>query len=748
MEHESENADNKLIDELAELCGIVPYFWDIFGTKHVTSLKTKKSILSAMHLGIDTPDALSRAIASRRSRPWTGFVEPVFVQSASSLPVRIPVYIALSEGEERLLSLRWSTVDEAGRNNSSEISGSSLIIKEQKWIDGVRYVKLEIEDLFVRDIGYYKFHIVCEHPGNIFPNAGSSYKRTSTIIIAPDKCYMPPELETGRTWGLSVNLYSLRSAGNWGIGDFADLKHVLDSTAGWGGGFVGINPLHAIPNTKPHGLSPYSPISRLYRNFIYLDLAGIPDVNESANAQGALSGADFQAELRGLRTEDLIDYDKVAMLKERILRYAFEHFREVHLDKESTRGRSFRLYREREGGSLESFAIFCALRKHFIEDSQIYAWQAWPEVFRNRDSDVTKEFAGKHQGEILFYQYLQWLIDEQLEEVKTRSQELGLSIGLYNDLAIGAVSGGSDVWCNHEIFGDADVGAPPDDFSPDGQNWGFPPIIPERMKETGYDLFIRTMRENMKHSGALRIDHALGLFRLFWIPLDQSAAEGAYVEYPSDDLLRIVALESVRNRTIVIAEDLGTIGDNVRDALKQFSMLSYRLFYFERNYPDPTFVIPQKYPEMALCSVTTHDLPTIYGYWVGRDIEVRKELGKYPDEASWKQQLEERERDKGLILSVLKERGILRGNYPSDTTLVPMMTHELCRAIYQYLAMTPCKLVLVSLDDIIGTLNQQNMPGTVDTHPNWIQKTPLTLEAVCTNQGMIELADMFRRNRA
>jgi 4-alpha-glucanotransferase len=220
-----------------------------------------------------------------------------------------------------------------------------------------------------------------------------------------------------------------------------------------------------------------------------------------------------------------------------------------------------------------------------------------------------------------------------------------MDIGLYHDLAIGSVGGGSDAWNYRDVIASgADVGAPPDDFSPDGQKWGFPPAIPDKLKETGYELFIETIRKNMKHGGALRIDHALGMFRLFWIPCGMTPKEGAYVAYQSEDLLRIIALESIRNRTMVIAEDLGTIGDNVRESLKRLRMLSYRLFYFERNYPDPSFLPPGGYPRMALCAVTTHDLPTIYGYWKGRDLKVRRQLGKYPDDTLWNKQVEERKR--------------------------------------------------------------------------------------------------------
>ena len=289
----------------------------------------------------------------------------------------------------------------------------------------------------------------------------------------------------------------------------------------------------------------------------------------------------------------------------------------------------------------------------------------------------------------------------------------------------------------------ANVGAPPDDFSPDGQKWGFPPLIPEKIKDSGYELFIQTIQKNMKYGGAIRIDHALGLFRIFWIPDAMTPKDGAYVQQASEDLLRIIALESIRNKTMVIAEDLGTVGDNVRETLKRYRMLSYRLFYFERNYPDPSFLSPDRYPELALCAVTTHDLPTLYGYWRGRDIEVRRRLGNYSDDI-WHQHINDRERDKRLILSALRSQGVIPEDYPVDPEGVTEMSSALCRSIYQYLARTPCKLLLVSLDDIIGTLDQQNLPGTVDEHPNWIRKTPLALEEIMQDQRFVDLAEALQ----
>ena len=471
----------------------------------------------------------------------------------------------------------------------------------------------------------------------------------------------------------------------------------------------------------------------------------VPELRELKDAKETTSSGRLNKELETLRKKRFIDYENSARLKEQLLSKAFVLFYKKHFIGKTGRGRDFMKYAKSEGLCLESFALFMSLQEYLRGKEKAGTWQEWPEEYRHLSSVAVRKFSENHQKKILYYQYIQWLIDGQLKSIAEKAKKLGMTLGLYHDLAIGSIGSGSDAWSYQNVIAHrAEVGAPPDDFSADGQKWGFPPIIPERLKESGYELFIQTIRKNMKYSGALRIDHALGLFRLFWVPEGMTPHQGAYVNCPSEDLLRIIALESVRNKTMVIAEDLGTIGDNVREELNRFAMLSYRLFYFGRNYPDPSFLEPERYPIMALSAVTTHDLPTIYGYWKGIDIAARRRTGENTGDAFWERQLEEREQDKKRIISALKSQSILPNNYPSDSAALTEMTPELCAAIYHYLALTPCKLLLVSLDDIIGTLGQQNMPGTVDSHPNWVQKTSPYLEEILKDVRFTDLAKMLK----
>ncbi|MFA5353391.1 MAG: 4-alpha-glucanotransferase [Thermodesulfovibrionales bacterium] len=715
------NLSLDLIHALSRLCGIIQGYRDAFGQWQETPAETQWLILRAMGLTVDTDEDLLREIRKRQERDWKRFIDPVRVISVNAQPFSVPLSLPLEEGDEASLRLSWKLMDEKGRCCISSAQAGATTISDQAKIDERRFIRLEIpcqpREADSWPIGYYTLLVSCT-------GKGLELTGKARIIITPDACYIPPSIEKKRIWGLSLNLYSLSSEGNWGIGDLSDLAGTVRAVAEAGGSFVGINPLHCIANSCPSGISPYSPISRIYRNWIYLDIGKVPDVAESAEAQRLMASAPFMRKLEELKAKKLIDYPGVASMKAKVLRLGFSHFLHKHLLPQSPRGREFEEYISGEGDTLKVHATFMALSLQLGKD-----WRLWPVEYHDPSGNKVAKFREGRKEDLLFFMYAQWLMDSQLREVSEEARALGMPIGIYNDLAIGSVPGGSDAWMAQDILaGGVDVGAPPDDFSREGQNWGFPPAIPERLRDSGYDYLIRTLRENMQYGGAIRIDHALGIFRLFWIPHGVPSSGGAYVEYPSEEIMRIIALESVRNRTIVIGEDLGTIGDNVREALSRFMMLSYRLLYFERDYPEPSFSAPGRYPEMALCSVTTHDLPTLYGYWRGRDIETRKNMDLYTDEETRLRDISVRERDKALLIGALRAEGLFR----EEAAMPEEMNLELFIAVYAYLSRSGCKLLSVNLDDAIGTLDQQNLPGQTDLYPCWLQKTPLSLEQILT----------------
>ena len=740
----------ELISELSELCGIVPEYWDIFGVRHPAPIETKKAVLQSMGLRIATLEDLVNEIEKKRNRPWNIFLEPVKVVLYTEQPIVLTVHVPIREGEERSIVFKCALEDEKGQTDIFTFSHDVVEIADRRIIDGIHHLKINIYFNVSKEIGYYTLDL-------LFMSSGFGLSGTSRLIITPEVCYLPAQManssanisvtgdhpERDRTWGPCINLYGLRSDKNWGVGDFTDLRRVTEWTADLGGGFVGINPLHSIPNKRPFGISPYSPVTRLFRNFIYLDVSAVPDIAESSTAPDIIESEDFQAQLKALRNSVLVDYRKTALLKRNVLQLAFDSFYETHFLKASPRGEDFRRYLRGEGQLLEDFALFATMQENFGAGS----WRQWPEEYRDFRSPETEDFRNEHDREILFHQYVQWLMELQHAEVEDAVRQHEMPVGIYQDLAVGSAGDGFDAWIGGDVMAPAmDVGAPPDDFNPAGQNWGFPPLDPEKMRRSGYVFLVQTLRKNMQHAGALRIDHALGMFRLFWIPQGSKPEHGAYVRYPTEDILRIIALESVRNKTIVIAEDLGTVGDDVRETLLRFRMLSYKLLYFERNYPDQSFKAPERYTDLALCAVTTHDLPTLYGYWAGRDIEEKTRLGLYPNEELRQRQIQERDMDRVFLLQALKSQGLIPDDFPTDPVSLAMMIPSLCLTIYEYLSLTPCKLLAVSLDDIIGTIDQQNMPGTVDSYPNWLRKTFTTLERIMLNRSFIALSKIFARN--
>ncbi len=726
-----------LLAELSELVGILPEYYDIFGTRHVISKESRTAILSAMGLRVGTAGDAAGEIERIRTRQWHAVLDPVTVISVHSQPHTLSVHLPLPEGGQQGLEVALFIEDEKGTKEKLHFPAGTLQVNEERIIGGRRFVRLLLP-LLQKQLGYYRITVACSHLEPVFGMDARSLERSARFIVTPDSCYMPEGLQTGKTWGIAVNLYALRSARNWGVGDLGDLRKLITWASGLGAGLVGINPLHAIPNSVPFGISPYSPVSRLYRNFLYLDMETVEELSGVSLSTRAL------AKIDSLRKSKGVDYEGVAAVKREILEEAFEHFYRDQYQSGSARGRVFREHLQQEGSALEEFATFSAL----AEQMGTGRWQDWPEAYHAPESAPVAAFRKEHEREVLFFAWLQWLMDRQMAAVSDAASNAEMAVGVYGDLAIGAVDSGSDGWTYQDVLaGEVTVGAPPDDFSRSGQDWGFPPMIPDRLRESGYELFIRTIRKNMEHLGALRIDHALGLFRLFWIPKGMQPAHGAYVRCNAEELLRIIALESVRNRTLVIGEDLGTITDEARHMLNRFGVLSYRLFYFERNYPDPSFLPAESYPAMALSAVTTHDLPTLAGYWCGRDLEVRKELGTLRDEQAYAQQKRDRERDRDLIVKALERQGILPAGAAGDASGIMPMTPALASAVYQYLSLSPAKLVLVSLDDVIGTLDQQNLPGTVTGYPNWRQKVPLALEEIMADPRWRDLAEMFRKTR-
>lgn len=735
--------DQALLDQLAADSGIAPVYYDIWGKRHELSEATKRQVLAAMGYRTDSPEALRQAWQDRQAESWQSGCEPVLVRRTDQPPGRWSFCLPAEEGEERALRLAWQIADETGRLRHKEEAGPGLAPSQVGQVEGRRRLRVSLPLPEGLEEGYYDLTAAAETPqGRI---AGRL-----RLIMAPPRCFVPPPVAEGaRTWGLSLQLYALRSSRNWGVGDFGDLAEVVERAAmGLGAGAIGLNPLHALKNTRPYHISPYSPDSRLFLNTLYIAIDRIPELAESEAARRRLEEPGFRALLEQLRASDRVDYDRVHAAKQSVLELLFQTFQARHVDAATgasvtARGQRFLEYLAREGELLERFALFQALTEEMRRrHPEAWTWQDWPAPYRDPETAEIRAFRTEHRQRIRFHQYLQWIAEEQLDEIAALTRTLGMPLGLYHDLAIGSDRNGADAWMfQHLLATGADSGCPPDAFSPEGQNWGFPPMNPHRLRAGRYDLFIRLLRKNLAHGGAIRIDHVMGLFRLFWIPRGLPGSAGAYVAYPSEDLLGILALESLRHRAVVVGEDLGTVPDEVRERLAAAGVLSYRVLYFERG-TDGGWKAPADYPRQAVAVVTTHDLPTLDGFWTGHDIEIRQALGLFPDEASSRQALAERQQDRLALRAALRREGLWPGGGDDgDQAVLPPMTPELRRALHRFLARTPSWLVLAMLDDLIGETAQMNLPGTVDAFPNWSRKYSLPLEGLWGQPEVRALAE-------
>lgn len=560
----------------------------------------------------------------------------------------------------------------------------------------------------------------------------------SRVIVAPERCYEPEPLTQGkRWWGVTVQLYTLRSAHNWGIGDFGDLKALVEQVARRGGAFVGLNPLHALYPTQPEAASPYSPSSRHWLNIIYIDVNQVDDFHHSEAARDWLQQEDIQHQLTRARASRWVDYSAVMALKMAALRLAFAHFN--HRSALDPRQSAFRQFLQTHGESLQQQATYDALQAWFKQQGlPVAGWQHWPDAFHDARGEEALRFRQQHADEIRFYCWLQWLAHDQLAACFTRSKQLGMPIGLYRDLAVGVAQGGVDTWAEPQLHClSVTLGAPPDPLGPTGQNWNLTPMHPLRLRQRDYQPFIDLLRHNMAHSGALRIDHVMGLMRLWWILDGHGADCGAYVHYPLDDLLGILALESHRHRCLVIGEDLGTVPEEIVHKLRDNSIYSYKVLFFEQDQHG-RFRAPQDYPPRSMATITTHDLATLRGYWQGVDLTLGKDLGLYPDPEQLQQQLDERECAKQGLLDALHEQGLLPQRVGHNAALTTMSA-QLNRGVQRYMADSASALLGLQLEDWLDMAAPVNVPGTDQQYPNWRRKLSRPLDSIFTDRYLERL---------
>jgi 4-alpha-glucanotransferase len=732
-------ADEKPVPEvltLARLCGIQPEFEDIFEVSRCVTLPTMQALLTAMGVSCATPGEVRESLSEIQETLERSLLPPVTVVTPET-------------GPNLKLRLEWPRPEmPAPLNLAGELwmEGDGMI----PWQPRPDQLMLKAA---AKNIRGYLLELALPLPAGLAHGyydlklrlrGAFSAEAVTRLAVSPGRTWLPPVLADGaRLWGINLPLYAIKSRRNWGIGDFTDLMAAIGMGRDFGAAFVGVNPLHAPQEGPDAGRSPYSPTSRLFLNFLILDLAIVPELQESPEAQALLANPRFQADLDRLRELPLVDYPEVRRLKEKVLKMLFAAFTGTHGLPEAPltpRGQEFAAFVARGGLNLWNFTLFQALSDHLQEKD----WRRWPDEFKSPDRAKAQAFARQHGRDLAFHQYVQWLAAEQRQAVWTAARQSGLPFTLYQDMALGAAAGGFESWGYPGLFAaGVSMGAPPDAFNPKGQNWNLPPMIPRQLAETRFALFIDTLRANLPPGGIVRLDHVMALFRLYWIPDGMDPQHGTYINYPSREFLALLALESQRRRTLVIGEDLGTVAPSIRRDLERGGIFSYKVFYFERT-ADKKYLPPEAYPRQALACITTHDLPTLAGYWEGRDLAIKSQLNIYPSPHDAEEDAASRVQDRLFLVEALVQRHLLPRGYTPPADFCP---EDIRRAVLAYVGESNAALMEVRLEELLGLTAQQNLPGTMDQHPNWQIKIFQAIEEMQNNPELVRLAETLRQAR-
>jgi 4-alpha-glucanotransferase len=622
----------------AQDLGILTEFVDGQGQRHVTDAAALKIIVDA----------------------FPARTPPRFVAGPVVIRAGQPARTAL--GEAARLPLRWTIADGSGVIASGIAADRGI-----SWPDRL-------------PAGTYRLRLI--------DAAGDSEE--APVIVAPERAYLG---DFDRSWVIAVQLYGVRSARNWGMGDFTDLESLIRLASGLGADGIGLNPLHALFDDRPGDCSPYSPNSRLFLNALYIDAENIPGYQPIPDGDA----------IARLQQDAVVDYPGVAALKWRALRSAFAKF---GADPKSAARADFEQFRSERGRLLSHFACFEVLRHRFKTP-----WWDWPEEWRKPDPARCAAFRqGADKSEVEFVEFVQWVADRQLQACKKLADSLGMKVGLYLDVAVGVQSDGFDAWNEQvAISRELAVGAPPDPLNTLGQNWGLAGFNAAGLEMQNFEPFREMLRASMRHAGAIRLDHVLGLKRLYLVPHGFPARQGAYVQMPLEALFAVVALESVAHRCVVIGEDLGTVPEGFREQMADWGIWSYLVMMFERD-DDGRFRGIDRYQPNALITFNTHDLSTYAGWRSFSDLKMKRSLGLDPgesDEARW--------HALGMLDEVLHQSDI-EGND--------------LYAVARFLARTKSRLMAVAMEDLLGVIDQPNIPGTVNEHPNWRQRLPVALENI------------------
>lgn len=698
--------------ELAGRFGISTWYEDWAGRQAQTSESTLIAVLAALGIEAGTEQDRNEALANQLRGYWSRQL-PATIVARTGAPTRFWVHVTHGDPAEVLLRLEDGTVHGGVQQVDNFTPPFNL---DGRWVGEASFVLPT--DL---PLGYHRLHL-----------RSRGIETSAALIVTPDWLGLPEQLGARRAWGLAAQLYSVRSEQSWGIGDLTDLTDLaVWSASRHGADYLLVNPLHAATPTVPMEPSPYLPTSRRFFNPLYIRVESITEFADLAK-RGRLRRLRDEVQQHAARL-DAIDRDKAWKAKREALKLIYR------IPRSAGRELAYAAFCEREGSALDDFAVWCALAEKYGGD-----WHCWPEFLQHPTAIGVARFAEKHAEAVDFHRWLQWQIDEQLAAAQSQAVRAGMSLGIMHDLAVGVHPNGADAWALQDVLAlGVTAGAPPDEFNQLGQDWSQPPWRPDRLEEQEYRPFRALIQAVLRHAGGVRIDHIIGLFRLWWIPEGAPPNEGTYVRYDHEAMVGIVALEAHRAGALVVGEDLGTVEPWVRDYLLLRGLLGTSILWFELDRDGTGGPLPaERWREYCLSSVTTHDLPPTAGYLAGDHVRLRESLGLLTRPVS--EELESDRAELAAWMAELRRVGLLGEHGPEADP------EQIVLALYRYLGRTPSRLLGVALTDAVGDRRTQNQPGTTDEYPNW--RVPLTgpdgkpvmLEDVFTSRRVASLADAVR----
>lgn len=696
---------DQALRSLAERVGLAPSWADYTDRSHDVSPPALRRILASLGFACDSDvqiaDSLARAAHEQNSASSSSLITVT-----AGTPLKLPrnltspgvAALVFDDGEGRMDVLLEDGGDE--------------------FLHGPAIDRLGYHQLFLHD-------------------------RIVALAVAPRRCFTVEDAAPGENaWGLSAQIYALRRQGDGGIGDFGAVESLSRAAAQRGADALALSPTHALFAADVNHYSPYSPSTRLFRNPLHADLAATFD---PARIAAAIERTGLAAEMTALESLELIDWARAARVRQQLLRALFDSFRDHEMASPSPNclREDFRAYCRGAGEALADHARFEALHSEYFHlDMHRWHWRTWLDAHQDPRGPAVIDFALQHAVEVQFHTFLQWIADRSQAASQAATQGAGMRIGLIGDLAVGMNSGGSQAWSSRDdMLSGLAVGAPPDPLAPNGQNWGLTTFSPHGLRATAFRSYIATLRAMFRHSGGIRIDHAMGLSRLWIVPEDCEASEGAYLAYPFEDMVRLTALESQRSRAIVIGEDLGTVPHGFCERLTDAGIYGMRVLQFERH--GHTFNPPAWYPRSAVAMTSTHDLPTMAGWWSGRDLAVREELHQFGAGQTLESETQARNDDRPRLLSALENAGAIEPGL-TPTAFKPA---DIASAAARFLSLTPARLSLLPLEDAVGQVEQPNLPGTTTEHPNWRRRYENTAQHMLSSKSACAALKGFAKRK-